>query len=480
MARPTLKIEICFVNDPFTAIGTLTWVDVTAYWRGPDHGGEALTTRRGRQGELGRVEAGSLSLTLDNRDRRFDPTNSSSTYYPNVKPMKRVRVSATWNSVVYYLFCGYIESWEPLYPGGQDAMVRLRAADLLKPIGRTTVTITTIAPGELSGLAIKTALTAIGFPSLTDYTADGVGLTRIAPGTYANQNGLSYIGMITDTENGLFFVKGNGIAYFQDRQWRLRNTTSQATFGGGYSGFTQTTTNGSTTNSATTITVVSAAAFPSTGTVLIDSEQLTYTGKTSTTLTGATRGVNSTSAASHTSGAAVTVISGDYLYLPYESVIVSYDDQQIYNYVAVTRTGGTEQTASDTTSNTAYGPRTLSKSGLAMQTDTEALSLAQWLMYNYKDPIVRLPAITLRGDAHAGVWPQVLGREISDKITISRTPPGSGGAIASDVRIEQIAHSITAIDWSTTFQLSTIAAEDWMLLDSSSYGQLDSTHKLAF
>ena len=40
------------------------------------------------------------------------------------------------------------------------------------------------------------------------------------------------------------------------------------------------------------------------GTILIGSEQITYTGKTSTTLTGATRGANSTSAASHTSGVA--------------------------------------------------------------------------------------------------------------------------------------------------------------------------------
>ena len=38
---------------------------------------------------------------------------------------------------------------------------------------------------------------------------------------------------------------------------------------------------------------------------LIGSEQITYTGKTSTTLTGATRGANSTSAASHSDGAAV-------------------------------------------------------------------------------------------------------------------------------------------------------------------------------
>ena len=71
-------------------------------------------------------------------------------------------------------------------------------------------------------------------------------------------------------------------------------------------------TNGSTTisqdhtDSVTTITVASTTGFTSTGTIIIGSEQITYTGVTSTTFTGATRGANSTSAASHTSGAAVT------------------------------------------------------------------------------------------------------------------------------------------------------------------------------
>ncbi|MFZ9649326.1 MAG: beta strand repeat-containing protein [Fluviibacter sp.] len=56
----------------------------------------------------------------------------------------------------------------------------------------------------------------------------------------------------------------------------------------------------------TTIPVTSAANFPNTGTVLIDSEQISYTGKTSVTLTGATRAVNGTTIAAHTSGVTVS------------------------------------------------------------------------------------------------------------------------------------------------------------------------------
>ena len=41
------------------------------------------------------------------------------------------------------------------------------------------------------------------------------------------------------------------------------------------------------------------AGFPTSGTLLVGTEQITYTGTTSTTFTGITRGANSTTAAAH-------------------------------------------------------------------------------------------------------------------------------------------------------------------------------------
>ncbi len=57
--------------------------------------------------------------------------------------------------------------------------------------------------------------------------------------------------------------------------------------------------NGAVNDSVTTLTVDSTEDFPTSGTVTIGTEDITYTGKTSTTFTGCTRGANSTSAASH-------------------------------------------------------------------------------------------------------------------------------------------------------------------------------------
>lgn len=51
--------------------------------------------------------------------------------------------------------------------------------------------------------------------------------------------------------------------------------------------------------SQTTVSVLDASSYPTEGTITINSEQITYTGKTNSTLTGCVRGANGTTAASH-------------------------------------------------------------------------------------------------------------------------------------------------------------------------------------
>jgi len=58
--------------------------------------------------------------------------------------------------------------------------------------------------------------------------------------------------------------------------------------------------------SVTSLTMASSSSFPSSGTVLIGTELITYTGNSSGTLSGLTRGALGTTAATHSSGATVT------------------------------------------------------------------------------------------------------------------------------------------------------------------------------
>ena len=80
------------------------------------------------------------------------------------------------------------------------------------------------------------------------------------------------------------------------------------TFGGVANGAVTTTLNGAIDASTTTIVLADASQFPSTGTnfVLIGTEMIQYTGISTNTLTGVTRGTRGTTAASHSDGVTVT------------------------------------------------------------------------------------------------------------------------------------------------------------------------------
>lgn len=69
--------------------------------------------------------------------------------------------------------------------------------------------------------------------------------------------------------------------------------------------------NGAINSAVTTITIDDTAYFPASGEIIIDSERITYTGKTGTTFTGCTRGANGTAAASHSDNAPVNVFGKD-------------------------------------------------------------------------------------------------------------------------------------------------------------------------
>jgi hypothetical protein len=85
-------------------------------------------------------------------------------------------------------------------------------------------------------------------------------------------------------------------------------------WGGTVSGEAVTSLNGGINAITTTVVLSDASLFPSSGTnfVQIGSEEISYTGITGNTLTGVTRGVRNTTAASHSNGATVTN-SSDYV-----------------------------------------------------------------------------------------------------------------------------------------------------------------------
>lgn len=172
--------------------------------------------------------------------------------------------------------------------------------------------------------------------------------------------------------------------------------------------------------------------------------------------------------------------------LPYQSLTAAYDDSQIWNSVTATRTGGTDQTASDTTSQASFFKRSLTKTGLLIQTDNEALSKAQYLLTRWKDARLRFTQLQInpRMDPD-NLWPHVLGRELGDRITVKRRPPGGGAVMSQVCFIEAIRHEVDRNKtWLTTWQLSTEGINDspgpFWILDDPTLSALGTSTRLTY
>jgi hypothetical protein len=226
VSAPTYTCDVAFATDPGAT--TPTWTNVPiGYVLG-------FTTKRGRQKELDRIDAGTATVRFNNSDRRFDPTHSGSPYSPNVIPMRKIRLRAIHNAVTYPLFTGFVQAWPQSWNGPNVGYVDVSCTDAFLPLSFADVGENDTWPEELSGARINRVLDLAGWPA-ADRVID-VGQSMIASVTFGLGSGVTALDHIRDVagaELGMFFCDGAGRAVFHDRHHRKAASylTSQGTFG---------------------------------------------------------------------------------------------------------------------------------------------------------------------------------------------------------------------------------------------------------
>ena len=106
------------------------WTDISRYVRSLD------LTRSSRQYELGRFEAGTATLTVDNTGGRFDPNNTSGPYYPNLAPIVPIRIKAIWQGNTYPLWAGFVERWPQTWQDPALSLPQITCVDSLAALSQ--------------------------------------------------------------------------------------------------------------------------------------------------------------------------------------------------------------------------------------------------------------------------------------------------------------------------------------------------------
>lgn len=150
--------------------------------------------------------------------------------------------------------------------------------------------------------------------------------------------------------------------------------------------------------------------------------------------------------------------------LPFADLVVAYDDHGVRNTVTASYAGGVEQLVDNATSRGKYGLRFYSNTALVHTTDNESLDWAGMVAYlaGLADPRVEQLVIDPQA-APSTLFPQVLSRELGDRITVEYTPPG-GSALVRDAIIRGITHAIGRNSWRTTWTLEDATKYDAFLI----------------
>ena len=170
-----------------------------------------------------------------------------------------------------------------------------------------------------------------------------------------------------------------------------------------------------------------------------------------------------------------TVFNDDGTGIKYSNALWVLNDVLVYNSAQVSRSGGAVQTATNAASIALYFLHSYNQQNLLMQTDAVALDYAQAYIASRAATSVRCDAITLdlnTPDYAAGIA-AALGLDYFDPVTITTTQPGSSSLTAT-FQIFGVAHTVTPNSWKTTF-ITLEPIIDSFILDSALYGILDTS-----
>jgi len=178
-----------------------------------------IETNRGRTALSDQFQTGALTLRLVDQNGDFNPQNVSGPYYNLLTPMKKVQITATYGSVTYPIFSGFITSYVTTYPSESDdtvAITTIQAVDALRLAQIAQIsTVTGATAGDLSGTRVNQILDQIDWPAtMRDIDA---GLTTMQADPATNRTALQALSTVASSEYGALYIDASGSFIFQDR-----------------------------------------------------------------------------------------------------------------------------------------------------------------------------------------------------------------------------------------------------------------------
>lgn len=191
-------------NTTYTLLGD-TFVDLTSYVR-------SVSISRGASRELEGFQTGQATVTFNNHSRIFDPFYTAGTYYGQIVPKKRFKVTA--NDLT--IFTGTIDDWDLSYDVSGESLATITCSDGFSYFANTLLDSYTNVL-ELAGARVGTILNRpeVNWPIGARDIDAGNSLMR-ADTVTEDTPALGYLQTVALSENANLYMDKSNIVTFDD------------------------------------------------------------------------------------------------------------------------------------------------------------------------------------------------------------------------------------------------------------------------
>jgi hypothetical protein len=161
---------------------------------------------------------GSAKLVFVDQTGTFNPANTGSPLFGKIKPMRKIRMTATFNSITYSLGSFYVQDWNYQSPTGFDpAYVTLNCVDGFQLLNLTTLTtVSGGTAGQTTAQRVTSLLDAGDWPGgMREISTTAT--TTVQADTGASRSLLASLQEIEQTEAGALYVDQRGFVRFMSR-----------------------------------------------------------------------------------------------------------------------------------------------------------------------------------------------------------------------------------------------------------------------
>ena len=161
---------------------------------------------------------GSAKIVFVDQTGTFNPANTGSPLYGKIKPMRKIRMTASFNSINYNLGSFYVQEWNYKSPSGFDpAYVTLNCVDGFQLLNLTTLTtVSGGTAGQTTAARVTSLLDAGEWPAfMRDISTTAT--TTVQADSGNSRSLLGALQEIEQTETGALYVDQRGFVKFMSR-----------------------------------------------------------------------------------------------------------------------------------------------------------------------------------------------------------------------------------------------------------------------